>query len=79
MRIWRLPSLATFPLVMNVPPSGAPVTNTEINPSLPLMTATGLGHGWYYGKKSDKNPVAALMLHRGEGTRNTMWYDPSRE
>jgi hypothetical protein len=48
-----------------------------INQSCPPITHEELAAGWYYGELNQKKPgTPDTWLHKGEGTRSAMWFDP---
>jgi len=43
----------------------------------PPITQEELDAGWYYGFIDQKKPgTPDTWLHKGEGTRSAMWFDP---
>jgi hypothetical protein len=49
-----------------------------INQNCPLITDEELATGWYFGQLNQKKPgTPDTWLHKGEGTRSAMWFDPN--
>jgi hypothetical protein len=49
-----------------------------INQSIPLITLQELTAGWYFGDLNQKKPGTPwTWLHKDEGTRSAMWFDPN--
>jgi len=49
-----------------------------INQSCPPITLQELATGWYFGEMNQKKPgTPETWLHKGEGTRSAIWFDPN--
>ena len=48
-----------------------------VSQTCPMITQRELDTGWYYGQLNQKKPgTPDTWLHKGEGTKSAMWFDP---